>query len=46
MRPTFFSGRIAGAQLRGLVIMYGLVALFLGVIALAIILFVIGLGVF
>ncbi len=32
-RPTSFSGQIAGAQLRGLVIMHGLIALFLGVIA-------------
>jgi hypothetical protein len=38
----FFFGRIAGAQRRGMVIMHGLVSLFLGVIALAIILFVIG----
>ncbi len=40
---TSFFGQIAGAQQRRLVIMYGLVALFLGVIVLAIILFVIGL---
>jgi hypothetical protein len=43
---TSFSGQIAGTQLRGLVIMHDLVALFLGVIALAIILLVIGLGAF
>ncbi len=34
IRSTSFSGWIAGARLRGLVIMHGLVALFLGVIAL------------
>ncbi len=43
---TSFSGQIAGAQRRGLVIMHGLVALFLGVIAPAIILLVVGLGTF
>jgi hypothetical protein len=37
------SGQIAGAQRRGLVIVHGLVALFLEVIALAIILLVVGL---
>ncbi len=45
-RLTSFSGQIAGAQLRELVIMHGLVALFLGVIVLAIILLVIGLRAF
>jgi hypothetical protein len=43
---NFFSGQIASTRLRGLVIMHGLVTLFLGVIALAIILLVIGLGAF
>jgi hypothetical protein len=42
-RTTPSSGRIASAQQRGLVIMYGFDALFLGVIMLAIILFVVGL---
>ncbi len=45
-RLTPFSGQIASAWLRGLVIMHGFVTLFLGVIALAIILLVIGLGAF
>jgi hypothetical protein len=44
MRTTPSSRQIAHAQQRGLVIMHGLVAHFLGVIALAIILLVIGLG--
>jgi hypothetical protein len=42
---TTFSGRIARAQQRGLVIVHGLVTLFLEVIALAIILLVVGLAV-
>jgi hypothetical protein len=42
-RSTPSSGLIAGAQQRGLVIVHGLVALFLEVIALAIILLVVGL---
>ncbi len=37
-----FSGQIAGAQQRGLVIVHGLVTLFLEVMALAIILLVVG----
>ncbi len=45
-RLTSFSGWIAGTWLGGLVIMHGLVAPFLGVIALAIILLVVGLGAF
>ncbi len=45
-RLTSLSKWIASAQLRGLVIMHSLVALFLGVIVLAIILLVIGLGAF
>ncbi len=45
-RLTPLSGRIASAQLRGLVIMLGLVTLFLGVIVLVIILLVVGLGSF
>ncbi len=43
IRATLSSGQIARAQQRGLVIMHGLVALFLGVIVLAIILLVVGL---
>jgi hypothetical protein len=43
---TSLSGQIASTQLRGLVIMHGLVALFLGLIMLAIILLVVGLGAF
>ncbi len=43
-RTTPFSGQIARVQQRGLVIMHGFVALFLGVIALAIILLVVELG--
>jgi hypothetical protein len=42
-RLTPSSGKIAGAQQRGLVILHGLVALFLEVTALAIILLVVGL---
>ncbi len=42
---TPFSRQTAGAQLRGLVIVHGLVTLFLEVIALAIILLVVGLAV-
>jgi hypothetical protein len=41
-RLTPFSGKIAGIQRKGLVIVHGLVALFLEVIALAIILLVVG----
>jgi hypothetical protein len=43
MRSTPSFGQIAGARQRGLVIVHGLVALFLEVIALAIILLVVGL---
>ncbi len=43
-RTTPSSGQISCAQQRGLVIVHGLVALFLWVIALAIIILVIGLG--
>jgi hypothetical protein len=43
-RTTPSSGQIALAQQRGLVIMHCLITLFLGVIALAIFLLVIGLG--
>ncbi len=42
-RRTPSSGQIVGAWQRGLVIMHGLIALFLGVIALAITLLVVGL---
>ncbi len=45
-RSTPLSGQIVSAWLRGLVIMHGLIALFLGVIALAIILLVVGPGAF
>ncbi len=44
MRMTPSSGQIACAGQRGLVIVHGLVALFLGVITLVIILLVIRLG--
>jgi hypothetical protein len=45
LRLTPFSGQIAGAQRRGLVIVHGLIALFFEVIALAIVLLVVGLAV-
>jgi hypothetical protein len=45
-RLTFLSGQIASTWLRGLVIMHGLVTLFIGVIALSIILLVVRLGAF
>jgi hypothetical protein len=40
-----FSGQAAGARQRGLVVVHGLVTLFLGIIALAVILLVVGLAV-